>query len=94
MAQYTTEFKTMVAKRNETAKTYTETAREYGLQPKQVKEWSQAWQKYGELAFEEDGPRRFEEKRNRELERENADLKEELAIIKKAMAFFSRSDLR
>ena len=92
MTQYTMEFKRTVAKAASEAKTYAEVARQYGVPVKAVKEWLASYTKYGDLAFVEDGPQKFAERRVRALERELADLKEENAILKKAAAYFSKGD--
>lgn len=93
MAKYTSQFKLQVAREVQTARTYAEVSRKYGVEIKAVTRWSEEYAKYGELAFVENGPERFNEKRIRELERQVADLQEENAILKKATAFFSKGNL-
>lgn len=80
MAAYTPQYKLHIAKEAIQAKTYTETSKKYGIETKRVKEWASAYQKYGDLAFEEDGPRRYSETRIHDLEKELEDLKEENEI--------------
>jgi len=93
MGQYTSQFKIQVAKECLNAKTYAEVAKKYGVDRNRVKEWSDAYSKYGDLAFEDNGPQKFQEQRIRDLERQLAELQEENEILKKATAFFSRRNL-
>lgn len=93
MTQYTSEFKKKIAKEAMDAKTYTEISRKYGVHIKQVKNWLDDYLKYGDFAFQEDGPKRFQEQKIRDLERELAELREENEILKKATAFFSKRNL-
>ena len=83
MAQYTSQFKIQVAKESLKVKTYAEVAKKYGVDRSRVKEWSDAYSKYGDLAFEENGPQKFQEQRIRDLERQLAELQEENDILKK-----------
>ena len=93
MAQYTSQFKIQVAKEASAARTYADTARKYGVKTDLVKKWATEYSKYGNLAFEENGPQKFQEQRIRDLERQLAELQEENDILKKATAFFSRRNL-
>lgn len=93
MAQYTSQFKQQVAKEVLSARTYAEIAKKYGIDRSHLKKWADEYEKYGELAFEENGPQKFQEQRIRELERQNAELQEENEILKKATAFFSKRNL-
>lgn len=93
MAQYTSQFKLQIAKEALKAKTYTEITRKYGVSQNQLKRWTDDYAKYGDLAFEEDGPQRYQEQKIRDLERELAELREENEILKKATAFFSKRSL-
>lgn len=93
MAQYTSQFKLQIAKEALKAQTYTEITRKYGMHASQVKRWTDAYVKYGELAFEEDGPQRYQEQKIRDLEKELAELREENEILKKATAYFSKRNL-
>ena len=93
MAQYTSQFKIQVAKEVLKAKTYAEVAKKYGLSTELLKRWSNEYSKYGDLAFEENGPQKFQEQRIRDLERQLAELQEENDILKKATAFFSKRNL-
>lgn len=93
MAQYTSQFKIQVAKETLKAKTYSEICKKYGLDHSKVKQWANDYEKYGDLAFEENGPQRYQDQRIRDLERQLADLKEENEILKKATAFFSKRSL-
>ena len=93
MAQYTSQFKLQIAKEASKAKTYAEISRKYGVNNSQVKRWTDDYMKYGELAFEEDGPQRYQEQKIRDLERELEELREENEILKKATAFFSKRNL-
>jgi transposase len=90
MADYTSEFKMIVAKRAMKAKTYSEVGRELGISSEQVRRWAQAYKQYGELAFEKDGPQIHAEQRMKELEKRIADLEEENEILKKVTAVFSK----
>ena len=91
--QYTPQFMLMVANDAVKARTYKEIARKYGLSSHTVKEWVVAFNQYGDLAFEPDGPERYKDQRIAELEKEIAELKEENEIIKKATAYFSKRNL-
>lgn len=93
MAQYTSQFKIQVAKEASTARTYAAISKKYGVGTDLVKKWSTEYSKYGDLAFEENGPQKFQEQRIRNLERQLAELQEENDILKKATAFFSRRNL-
>lgn len=93
MSQYTSQFKLKVAKDAVEAKTYSEVAKKYGLNVKQIKQWSDAYSQYGDLAFEENGPERYQQQRIRDLEKQLAELQEENEILKKATAFFSKRNL-
>jgi transposase len=90
MTDYTSEFKMVVAKRAMKAKTYTEVGKEFGLAAEQVKRWEQAYKRYGDLAFEKDGPQIHMEQKVKELEKHIADLEEENEILKKVTAVFSK----
>ena len=90
MAKFTSEFKTVVAKRAMKAQTYSEVSREYGVSIKVIKKWTEEYEKYGELAFTENGHDRFNEQRIRELEIQIKDLEEDNEILKKAAAVFSK----
>jgi len=93
MAQYTSQFKLQIAKEALKAKTYIEVSKKYGVHNSQVKRWTDAYVKYGDLAFEEDGPQRYQEQKIHDLERELAELREENEILKKATAYFSKRNL-
>lgn len=93
MAQYTSQFKMQVAKEVLKAKTYAEVSKKYGIDRTHLKKWADDYAKYGELAFEENGPQRFQEQRILDLERQLAELQEENEILKKATAFFSKKSL-
>ena len=93
MAQYTSQFKVQVAKEALKARTYAEVGKKYGLNLSQVKRWAADYNKFGELAFEEHGPEKFQEQRIRDLQRQLAELQEENDILKKATAFFSKRNL-
>ncbi|MBQ8589314.1 MAG: transposase [Firmicutes bacterium] len=93
MSQYTSQFKLKVAKDAVEAKTYSEVAKKYGLNVKQIKQWSDAYSQYGDFAFEENGPERYQQQRIRDLEKQLAELQEENEILKKATAFFSKRNL-
>ena len=93
MSKYTSQFKLHVAMEAAKAKTYSEVARKYNLESRNVKQWAEDYKKYGDLAFVENGPTIFQERRIRELEKQVADLEEENAILKKATAYFSRKNL-
>ena len=93
MAQYTSQFKLQIAKEALKARTYTEVTRKYGISKSQVKCWADAYAQYGDLAFEKDGPQRYQEQKIRDLERELEELREENEILKKATAFFSKRNL-
>lgn len=90
MTQYNSEFKLVVAKEAMHAKTYKEVGEKYGIPAENVRGWMRAYKKYGDLAFEKDGPQQHEEQRVKELERRVLDLEEENAILKKATAVFSK----
>jgi transposase len=90
MANYTSEFKRIIAKRAMEAKTYSEVANEYGISTDQVRRWLKEYKLYGEFAFEKDGAQKHENKVMKEMEKEIAELKEENAILKKATAVFSK----
>lgn len=92
MAMYTEQFMIQVAKEGLNARTYSEVAKKYGLQVDTVKRWVKKYQKYGDLAFEKDGPEKSKDMEIAELKRKVADLEEENAILKKATAYFSRGD--
>jgi len=91
MTQYNSEFKLLVAQKAQKARTYAEVGREYGVNVSNVKTWAKEYKQYGELAFEEDGPKKFEEQRIRALEKRVEELEEENEILKKAAAIFSKS---
>ena len=93
MAQYTSQFKIQVAKEASTARTYAAISKKYGVSADLVKKWSNEYSKYGDLAFEDNGPQKFQEQRIRDLERQLAELQEENEILKKATAFFSKRNL-
>lgn len=93
MSQYTAQFKLKVAKDTQGAKTYAEISRKYGIHASQVKQWSDAYLQYGDLAFVEHGPEIFQQQRIRDLEKQLAELQEENEILKKATAFFSKRNL-
>lgn len=93
MAQYTSQFKLQIAKEAMKAKTYAEITKKYGINRSQIKRWTDAYVKYGEFAFEEEGPQRYQEKKIHDLERELAELREENEILKKATAYFSKRNL-
>ena len=86
---YTTSFKLKVAKEAQEARCYIDVAKNYGVSREKVREWAQAYARYGDLAFEENGPEKFNQKRIEEMEKKIADLEEENEILKKAMAYFS-----
>lgn len=92
-ARYTPQYMLTVAKDAAKAKTYAEIARKYDLDRGTIKEWSAAYEQYGDLAFEPGGPERFKDQRIAQLERENDELREENEIIKKATAYFSKRNL-
>ncbi|MDO5650131.1 MAG: transposase [Gallicola sp.] len=92
MTKYTDDFRKTVCKEVQQAKTYAEVSKKYDVSVELVRKWSRQYEKYGDLAFDPDGPRLFEERRVRDLERENEDLREENAILKKAAAYFSKSN--
>ena len=93
MSKYTSQFKVHVAMEALKAKTYSEVAKKYGIESRNVKQWTEDYKKYGDLAFVENGPVIFQQQRIRELERQIADLEEENAILKKATAYFSKKSL-
>lgn len=93
MAQYTSQFKIQIAKEVLKAKTYAEVSKKYGVNCSLLKKWASDYEKYGELAFEEDGPQKFQEQKIRNLERQLAELQEENDILKKATAYFSKRNL-
>lgn len=93
MAQYTSQFKKQVVKEVLKARTYTEIARKYGIDSGHLKKWTTEYEKYGELAFEENGPQKYQEQKIRDLERQLAELHEENEILKKATAYFSKRNL-
>lgn len=93
MSQYTSQFKIQVAKEVLKSKTYAEIAKKYGIDRSHLKKWADDYEKYGDLAFEENGPQKFQEQRIRDLERQLAELQEENDILKKATAFFSKRSL-
>ena len=86
MESYNPEFKLLVAKKAMKARTFAEVAREYDVSICNVKRWMLDYKKYGDVAFEKDGP----EIRIRELQKQIADLEEENEILKKAAAIFSK----
>ena len=86
MESYNPEFKLLVAKKAMEARTFAEVAREYDVSICNVKRWMLDYKKYGDVAFEKDGP----EIRIRELQKQIADLEEENEILKKATAIFSK----
>ena len=88
--EYTKEFKMLIAKRAMKAKTYSEVGREYGVSVKQIKNWSELYRKYGELAFDKEGPEIHTKQRIREMEKYISDLEEENEILKKVTAVFSK----
>jgi len=87
MANFNPEFKRLVAQKAMEARTFAEVAREYEVSICNVKRWMQEYKRYGDFAFDEDGP----ELHTRELQRRIKDLEEENAILKKAAAIFSKS---
>ena len=93
MAQYTSQFKIQIAKEVLKARTYAEVSKKYGINRSDLKRWANDYEKYGELAFEEDGPQKFQEQKIRNLERQLAELQEENDILKKATAYFSKRNL-
>lgn len=93
MSQYTSQFKIQIAKEVLKAKTYSEISKKYGIKGSNLKKWADEYEKYGDLAFEENGPQKFQEQRIHELERQISELKEENEILKKATAFFSKRNL-
>ena len=93
MSQYTSQFKIQVAKEVLKAKTYAEISKKYGIDRSRLKKWADDYEKYGDLAFEENGLQKFQEQRIRDLERQLAELQEENDILKKATAFFSKRNL-
>ena len=93
MSQYTSQFKTEVAKATLKSKTYAEVSKKYGVGRTNVKKWADSYEKYGALAFEENGPEIFQQQKIRDLERQIAELQEENEILKKATAFFSKRSL-
>ena len=93
MSQYTSQFKIQIAKEVLNAKTYSEISKKYGIKGSNLKKWADEYEKYGDLAFEENGPQKFQEQRIHELERQISELKEENEILKKATAFFSKRNL-
>lgn len=93
MAHYTSQFMLQIAKEAVKAKTYAEISKKYGISSSLVKKWAGEYSKYGELAFEENGPQRFQDQKIRDLEKQLAELQEENEILKKATAFFSKRDL-
>ena len=93
MSQYTSQFKIQIAKEVLKAKTYSEISKKYGIKGSNLKKWADEYEKYGDFAFEENGPQKFQEQRIHELERQISELKEENEILKKATAFFSKRNL-
>ena len=93
MSQYTSQFKTEVAKAALKSKTYAEVSKKYGVDRTNVKKWADSYEKYGALAFEENGPEIFQQQKIRDLEHQIAELQEENEILKKATAFFSKRSL-
>lgn len=93
MSHYTSQFRTQIAKEAIKAKTYAEISKKYGINCALIKRWANDYEKYGNLAFEENGPQKFQEQRIRDLERQLSELKEENEILKKATAFFSKRNL-
>ena len=93
MAQYTSQFKIQIAKEASVARTYSAVSKKYGISTELVKKWATEYSKYGDLAFEENGPQKFQEQKIRDLERQLAELQEENDILKKATAFFSKRNL-
>jgi len=91
--RYTSQFKIQIAKEVLKARTYAEIAKKYGIDRANVKQWADNYAKYGDLAFEENGPQIYQEQRIRDLEKQLAELKEENEILKKATAFFSKRNL-
>lgn len=92
MASYTSQFKLQVAKASLQAKTYAEVAKKYGVSNSRVKEWTNDYSNYGDLAFQDGGPDKFKEQRIHDLEKRIADLEEENEILKKATAYFSKGN--
>lgn len=93
MAHYTSQFMLQIAKEAVKAKTYSEISKKYGIASSLVKKWASEYSKYGALAFEENGPQRFQDQKIRDLEKQLAELQEENEILKKATAFFSKRNL-
>lgn len=92
MSHYTEQFMIQVSKAGLEARTYAEVAKQYGLDKSTVTRWINKYRKYGDLAFEPDGPEKSKDKEIAELKRKVADLEEENEILKKATAYFSKGD--
>ena len=92
MAKYTEQFMIQVAKAGLEARTYTEVAKQYGVESSTVKAWINKYRRYGDLAFEPGGPEKCKDREIAELKRKLADLEEENEILKKATAYFSKGD--
>ena len=59
MSQYTSQFKIQIAKEVLNAKTYSEISKKYGIKGSNLKKWADEYEKYGDLAFEENGPQKM-----------------------------------
>lgn len=93
MSQYTSQFKIQVAKEVLKSKTYAEISKKYGINRSHLKKWANEYEKYGDFAFEENGPLKYNEQLVRDLKRQLAEQQEEIEILKKATAFFSKRSL-
>lgn len=92
MAVYTEQFMIQVAKAGLKARTYAEVAKQYGVSTYAVRNWTEKYRKYGDLAFEPKGPEKCKDKEIADLKRKVADLEEENEILKKATAYFSKGN--
>ena len=92
MTKYTEQFMIQVAKAGLNARTYSEVAKQYGLNVDTVRSWINKYRRYGDLAFEPEGPEKCKDKEIAELKKKVADLEEENEILKKATAYFSKGD--
>jgi transposase len=90
---YTKEFKMELVKKAPQYRTYLELAKEYGIESHTLRKWCEQYRRYGEHAFDKDGPIMAELEDLKRLQKKIEDLEEENAILKKAMAFFAKHDL-
>jgi transposase len=89
--QYDVEFKHEAARLVlEGRRSYSEVARNLGVNRTQIANWVHLYKSHGKAAFPGNGRLRPEDEENRQLRRDLSRVTEERDVLKKALAVFSR----